>query len=151
MKFYRCLHCHSLVAKLNEPGSTPSCCGEMMQELIPNEGDGAFEKHVPEVKIEDNRVLVQVGSTLHPMTEAHYIEWIYLKTDKALHAKESCIRMRNRKRRSCSKKTRNPWKSMLIATSTGCISRRSLKAAIPEKSGIFLLLRAKKVRYSRTN
>ena len=88
MKFYRCLHCHSLVAKLNEPGSTPSCCGEMMQELIPNEGDGAFEKHVPEVKIEDNRVLVQVGSTLHPMTEAHYIEWIYLKTDKALHAEE---------------------------------------------------------------
>ena len=88
MKFYRCVHCHSLVAKLNEPGSTPSCCGEMMQELIPNEGDGAFEKHVPEVKIADNRVLVQVGSALHPMTEAHYIEWIYLKTDKALHAKE---------------------------------------------------------------
>lgn len=88
MKVYHCPHCRSLVAKLNDVGCAPSCCGEPMQELIPNEGDGAFEKHVPDVKAEDGLVHVQVGSVIHPMSEAHFIEWICLKTDKRIQMKE---------------------------------------------------------------
>ena len=58
------------------------CCDTPMTELIPNTSDGAGEKHLPVYKIEGNKVSVQVGSVLHPMTNEHYIEWIMLCTDK---------------------------------------------------------------------
>lgn len=81
MKFYRCPHCGSIVAKLNEVGCAPSCCGDPMLEMKANTGDGAFEKHVPAVERKGNRILVQVGSVIHPMLENHYIEWICLATE----------------------------------------------------------------------
>ena len=58
-----------------------------MSELKANTTDGAVEKHVPVVNIDGNKVEVVVGSTLHPMVEAHYIQWIYLKTDKGVQKK----------------------------------------------------------------
>ncbi len=82
MKFYRCPHCGSIVAKLNEVGCAPSCCGEPMLEMKANTGDGAFEKHVPAVERKGNKILVQVGSAIHPMLENHYIEWICLVSEK---------------------------------------------------------------------
>lgn len=82
-KFYKCAHCGSVVVKLNGAGPAPSCCGEPMQELIPGSVDAAVEKHVPVVAEKDGKVFVQVGSTIHPMLDNHYIEWIYLLTDKS--------------------------------------------------------------------
>lgn len=82
MKFYKCLKCGSIVAKLNDVGCPPSCCGEPMLELRIGTTDGALEKHVPVVKEDGNKVYVQVGSVAHPMEDDHYIEWIYLLTDK---------------------------------------------------------------------
>ena len=80
LTFFRCKKCGSVVVKLNKKGCSPSCCGEPMQELKGNTTDGAKEKHVPDVKIEGDKIIVQVGSVAHPMAEEHYIEWIYLQT-----------------------------------------------------------------------
>ncbi len=81
-KFYKCMHCGSVVVKLNDIGCAPSCCGEPMKELKAGTVDAAVEKHVPVVHEEGNKVYVQVGSVIHPMDPDHYIEWIYLLTDK---------------------------------------------------------------------
>ena len=43
--------------------------------------DAATEKHVPVIQKIDGGYKVTVGSTLHPMEEKHYIEWIELLTD----------------------------------------------------------------------
>ena len=58
------------------------CCGEKMTELVPNTSDGAGEKHVPVVKINGNEVEVRVGEVDHPMLPEHFIQWIYVQTNK---------------------------------------------------------------------
>ena len=50
------------------------------EEIAPNTTDGAYEKHVPVIEQQGDHVTVTVGSVLHPMLEAHYIEWIILET-----------------------------------------------------------------------
>jgi superoxide reductase len=81
-KFYKCAKCGSVVVKLNPIGCTPSCCDEPMQELRVGTVDAAQEKHVPVVAEKDGKVYVQIGSVAHPMVEDHWIEWVYLLTDK---------------------------------------------------------------------
>ena len=49
MKLYRCAHCGNIVFKVVDKGVPVVCCGEPMQELVPNTTDGALEKHVPVV------------------------------------------------------------------------------------------------------
>ncbi len=80
MKFYRCAHCGQIVAIVKETGVPVICCGEAMQEIIPGSVDAAVEKHVPVYEVKDNKVIVTVGSTEHPMLPEHYIEWIALET-----------------------------------------------------------------------
>ncbi|WP_333813012.1 desulfoferrodoxin FeS4 iron-binding domain-containing protein, partial [Muricomes intestini] len=82
VEFYRCESCGNLVALLKKGGGEMVCCGQPMTKLSANSTDAAQEKHVPKVtKTEDDRMKVSVGSTLHPMTPEHYIEWIALATD----------------------------------------------------------------------
>ena len=58
------------------------CCGEKMQELIPNTVDASGEKHVPVVtRLDDCRIKVEVGSVAHPMTPEHHISFIYVETE----------------------------------------------------------------------
>ncbi len=56
-------------------------------ELVANTTDAAKEKHVPVFTIEGNKVHVQVGSVLHPRTEAHHIVFIALVTDQKAERK----------------------------------------------------------------
>ena len=89
MKFLRCKVCGKIVAMVNDCSSCPTkCCGEAMEEIIPNTSDGAAEKHVPVIKVEGERVVVEVGSVAHPMLDVHYIEWIALQTDKGNQRKQ---------------------------------------------------------------
>ena len=89
MKFLRCEICGKIIAMVNDCSTCPTkCCGEPMKELVPNTSDGAHEKHVPVVKVEGNKVIVEVGSVAHPMMEAHYIQWIALQTDKGNQRKQ---------------------------------------------------------------
>ncbi len=80
LKFYICKHCGNIIAFAKNTGVPVMCCGEKMQQLVPNTTDAAQEKHVPVVTQKENCVTVQVGSVPHPMTEEHYIEWICLHT-----------------------------------------------------------------------
>lgn len=83
-KFLICELCGNLMELIQDSGVTPNCCGSSMKVLKPNSSDGAGEKHVPVIKQEGNHVTVYVGEIPHPMTEEHYIEWIYLETTKGI-------------------------------------------------------------------
>lgn len=81
MKFYRCKLCGKTVVQINEKPCPTKCCGEAMEELVPNTQDGAHEKHIPVISVEGNIVTVRVGEVAHPMLDAHYIEWIMIQTN----------------------------------------------------------------------
>ena len=84
-KFLRCEHCGNMVGVLNDSGVPMICCGEPMKELVPNTTDAANEKHVPVVTVEGDVLKAVVGSVEHPMEEAHYIQFIFVETDKGGH------------------------------------------------------------------
>ena len=84
IKFYRCRHCGNIITYLNNSGVQVVCCGEKMQELVPNSIDASAEKHVPVITTNGNIVTVDIGSVEHPMTEAHYIQWICLETEQGV-------------------------------------------------------------------
>lgn len=81
-KFYICEHCGNLVTFLEDKGVPLMCCGQKMTELVPGVSDAAVEKHVPEVTVEGNQVSVQVGAVAHPMIPEHYIQFIWIETEK---------------------------------------------------------------------
>lgn len=81
-KFYKCSVCGQIIGKIHDTGIPVICCGKPMEHLEANTTEAAFEKHIPDVVCEGGVVKVQVGSVTHPMAEEHYIEWIYLETDK---------------------------------------------------------------------
>ena len=76
LKLYRCAHCGNIAFKVVDKGVPLMCCGQKMEELVPNTTDGALEKHVPQITRDGNHVTVQVGSAIHPMLEEHYIQLI---------------------------------------------------------------------------
>ena len=83
LKLYKSASGDQVVALLkdasqNAPGAEP------MQEVIPGTTDAAVEKHVPVAAVDGNKVVVTVGSVEHPMTPAHYIEWIAIKTKRGV-------------------------------------------------------------------
>lgn len=82
VKLLKCNGCGKMVLEVIGSQCPTKCCGEPMAELVPNTSDGAGEKHVPAVTVEGNKVTVQVGEVLHPMLEAHYINFVILETDK---------------------------------------------------------------------
>ncbi len=84
-KFYICRHCGNLVGMIHDAGVPMMCCGTKMEALTPNTVEASQEKHLPVVTVDGNCVKVNVGSVVHPMTEEHSIEWVYLQTDKGGH------------------------------------------------------------------
>ena len=80
-KFYICRHCGNLITKIHDAGVPVVCCGEKMQELVPNTVEASGEKHIPAVTVEGSLVKVNVGSVDHPMVEEHFIEWVYVQTE----------------------------------------------------------------------
>ena len=87
LKLYRCAHCGNIAFKLVDKGVPLMCCGQKMEELVPNTTDGALEKHVPQITRDGNHVTVQVGSVIHPMLPEHYIQFIALETNMGLQIK----------------------------------------------------------------
>ena len=81
-KFYKCNHCGNVIEKVVDSKVPVVCCGEKMQELIPNTVDASNEKHVPVVtRLDDCRIKVEVGSVPHPMTPEHHIAFVYVETE----------------------------------------------------------------------
>lgn len=79
-KFYVCKHCGNLIGLIDNKGVPIVCCGEKMTELVPNTVDASTEKHVPAVTVSGDSISVQIGSTLHPMEDAHNIQFVYVET-----------------------------------------------------------------------
>lgn len=81
-KFYKCRHCGNIIQKIVDSKVPVVCCGEPMEELIPNTVDASTEKHVPVVtRLDECTIKVSVGSIPHPMTEEHHISFIYVETE----------------------------------------------------------------------
>lgn len=82
VKFYKCRHCGNVIEKLVDSKVKVVCCGEEMEELVPNTVDASGEKHVPVVScLEECKMKVTVGSVPHPMEDAHHIVFIYVETE----------------------------------------------------------------------
>ncbi len=79
-EIYKCKGCGLMVEVVGEDTCNPECCGAPMQLLKENTTDAATEKHVPVVEKIDGGYRVSVGEVEHPMTDAHYIQWIELIT-----------------------------------------------------------------------
>ena len=89
LQFYRCISCGNFVVFLEEKGRcTPKCCGEEMEEIVPNSLDASQEKHVPDVTVDGDKVKVNVGTAPHPMAPEHFIMWVILETDKGFQKKD---------------------------------------------------------------
>lgn len=82
VKFYICPVCGNVVEMVNDSGVNPVCCGQKMKELVPNTVEASGEKHIPAVSVKDGIVNVNVGTVDHPMEEVHFIEWVYVQTER---------------------------------------------------------------------
>lgn len=82
-KFYKCNHCGNVVVKFVDSKVPIVCCGEKMEELVPNVVEASGEKHIPVVTlIGEGRIRVDVGSVPHPMLPEHHISFIYVETSR---------------------------------------------------------------------
>ena len=79
-KFFICRRCGNLAGLINESGVPMMCCGQKMEELVPNTVEASGEKHLPAVTLEGSVLKVNVGAVDHPMIPEHYIPWVYLQT-----------------------------------------------------------------------
>ncbi len=88
LHFYQCDICGKIIAVISDNGVPTECCGQVMHELVPNDTDGAAEKHVPVFETDGSHVSVKVGSVPHPMTASHLISWIGLETGNGFQFRE---------------------------------------------------------------
>ena len=84
-KFYICRHCGNLIGMIHDAGVPVVCCGEKMHALVPNTVEASGEKHIPSVTVDGKKLIVNVGSVDHPMVPEHFIQWVFVETDKGIH------------------------------------------------------------------
>ena len=87
-KFYICRHCGNLIEMVHDAKVPMFCCGEKLEELVPNTVEASGEKHIPVVEVKGSQVHVNVGSVDHPMVSEHFIEWVYVETENGGYRKE---------------------------------------------------------------
>ncbi len=78
MNFFKCNICGNLVELVLEGKGELVCCGEPMEKLISKQTEEGNEKHLPVVSLKEKEINIKIGSIEHPMTETHYIQWIYI-------------------------------------------------------------------------
>lgn len=78
---YKCEVCGNIVEVYHVGGGPLACCGQPMTHMDEKTADSATEKHVPVIEKIEGGYKVTVGSTLHPMTAEHYIQWVELITE----------------------------------------------------------------------
>ncbi|MFW6163297.1 MAG: desulfoferrodoxin [Planctomycetota bacterium] len=85
LEIYKCEVCGNIVEMVHGGAGELICCGEPMEKLEEQTADSAVEKHVPVVEKIDGGFKITVGSTLHPMTDEHFIEWIEVIADGTVY------------------------------------------------------------------
>ena len=83
-KFYICRHCGNIVEKVVDKRVPVMCCGQKMEELVPNTVEASGEKHLPVAVVEGDTVTVSVGAVEHPMADEHFIQWVVLETENGV-------------------------------------------------------------------
>ena len=81
-EFYVCKDCDFEVQVIRKGSHDHKCFSDELTELKPNSKEAATEKHIPEVTVDGDKITVVVGSVVHPMTEEHNIEGVYVETEK---------------------------------------------------------------------
>ena len=79
--FFICKQCGNIAKLTVNNGGLLVCCGEKMNELVPNTVDASVEKHKPVVTVSGDKINVEVGSILHPMQDEHHITFVYIETE----------------------------------------------------------------------
>ncbi|NOQ23012.1 MAG: desulfoferrodoxin [Candidatus Aegiribacteria sp.] len=87
MEIYKCKICGNIVEMTRGGAGELVCCGQPMVKMEEQAADMATEKHVPVIEKIDGGYRVTVGSTLHPMVDDHYIEWIELVSGDSIYRK----------------------------------------------------------------
>ena len=85
MEIYKCEMCGNIVEMTHGGAGALVCCGEPMVKMEEKSADMAIEKHVPVIEKIDGGYRVTMGSTLHPMADEHYIEWVELVSGDSIY------------------------------------------------------------------
>lgn len=87
-EIYKCNVCGNIVEVLHVGGGELVCCKQPMELLVAKTAiDEGKEKHVPVIEKTMNGIKVVIGSTPHPMSEEHHIEWIEIIADDQVYKK----------------------------------------------------------------
>ncbi|MFA5502766.1 MAG: desulfoferrodoxin [Erysipelotrichia bacterium] len=84
-KFYHCPICGNFFGVIHDAGPIPVCCNQPMISVEANSEEASLEKHIPEVEVHENKVIVKIGAVPHPMIPAHYIQWVFVVTNLGRH------------------------------------------------------------------
>jgi len=84
---WKCSLCGNIIEVLHEGTGSLVCCKQSMDKKEEQNSDSTTEKHVPIIEATDSGIKVTVGSTLHPMDDKHYIEWIEVINDDHIQKK----------------------------------------------------------------
>ncbi len=87
LEIYKCEPCGNIVEVLFGGKGDLVCCNQPMKKLDEQTADKATEKHVPVIEKIDGGYKVTVGTTLHPMEDKHFIEWIELQAPGVAYRK----------------------------------------------------------------
>ncbi len=88
MKMLKCDDCGVVLELLVDGGGQIKCGDKDLQEIDPQTADSSKEKHVPVVEdATEGTAKVTVGSTKHPMEEAHYIQFISASKGMTIYRK----------------------------------------------------------------
>ncbi|MFX1514049.1 MAG: desulfoferrodoxin [Promethearchaeota archaeon] len=80
-EIYKCEDCGTIVEVLHGGKGTLTCCDQPMKLFEEQTADMSKEKHVPVIEKTETGFKIKVGSTAHPMTEQHWIEWVQVIAD----------------------------------------------------------------------
>lgn len=78
LQIYKCEKCGNIVEVLHTGPGTLVCCNEPMILMEEKSAEMKTEKHVPVIEKIEGGYKIFVGSTPHPMTDKHWIEWVQL-------------------------------------------------------------------------
>jgi superoxide reductase len=84
ISFYRCNVCNSIVELVENGGHSLTCCGQSMELLKIKESGEDQEYHLPKLRRQNGLLYINVGSKMHPQSEAHHISFITFVTKQTV-------------------------------------------------------------------
>ena len=86
-QIFKCTLCGNVIEMVHASTGELICCDKKMELMEEKTADFKIEKHVPIINEDGTCSVVTVGSTPHPMTDEHHIEWIEIINDDYINRK----------------------------------------------------------------